>query len=69
MSALAQSYTVTNIEITIDAEEQHRLSISLDLIETLALHKNFKDWGEPGWQFKRMVAGAKCFHFAKNLAY
>ena len=33
-----------NVEITIDAEEQDRLSLSLYIIEKLAYEKNIKDW-------------------------
>ena len=36
-----------NVEITIDAEEQDRLSISLHIIEKLAQEKTIKDW--PGF--------------------
>ena len=33
-----------NVEITIDAEEQDRLSLSLYIIEKIAYEKNIKDW-------------------------
>lgn len=70
VSALANLAQSQNVEITIDAEEQHRLSISLDLIETLALHKNFKDWDGLGLAVQAYgKRGLNVFHFAKNLAH
>jgi len=36
-----------NVEITIDAEEQDRLSISLEIIKIMAQSKKIKDW--PGF--------------------
>ena len=36
-----------NVEITIDAEEQDRLSLSLHIIEKIAFEKKIKDW--PGF--------------------
>ena len=38
-----------DVEITIDAEEQHRLSISQDLIEEVAMSKKLKDWNGLGF--------------------
>jgi len=37
-----------DVEITIDAEEQDRLSLSLHIIEKLAYEKNIRDWPEFG---------------------
>jgi len=38
----------SDVEITIDAEEQDRLSISLHIIEQLAFEKKIKDWPDFG---------------------
>ena len=37
-----------DVEITIDAEEQDRLSVSLELIEKILLNKKYKDWNNIG---------------------
>ena len=37
-----------NVEITIDAEEQDRLSVSLQLIKAILLDKKYKDWNNIG---------------------
>ena len=48
-----------NVEITIDAEEQDRLSISLHIIEKLAQEKTIKDW--PGFGIALQAYGKRSF--------
>ncbi len=48
-----------NVEITIDAEEQDRLSISLHIIEKLAKEKLIKDW--PGFGIALQAYGKRSF--------
>ncbi len=48
-----------NVEITIDAEEQDRLSLSLHIIEKLAYEKNTKDW--PGFGIALQAYGKRSF--------
>ena len=48
-----------NVEITIDAEEQDRLSISLHIIEKLAQEKLIKDW--PGFGIALQAYGKRSF--------
>ena len=48
-----------NVEITIDAEEQDRLSISLHIIEKLAKEKTIKDW--PGFGIALQAYGKRSF--------
>ena len=47
------------VEITIDAEEQDRLSISLYIIEKLAFEKKIKDW--PGFGIALQAYGKRSF--------
>ncbi len=56
------------VEITIDAEEQDRLSISLFIIEKLAQEKKLKDW--PGFGIALQAYGKRSFdviHWVNNL--
>ena len=46
-----------NVEITIDAEEQDRLSISLEIIKIMAQSKNIKDW--PGFGIALQAYGKR----------
>ena len=46
-----------NVEITIDAEEQDRLSISLHIIKKLAFEKKIKDW--PGFGLALQAYGKR----------
>ena len=48
-----------NVEITIDAEEQDRLSLSLHIIENLANEKKIKDW--PGFGIALQAYGKRSF--------
>ena len=48
-----------DVEITIDAEEQDRLSLSLHIIEKLAYEKNIKDW--PGFGIALQAYGKRSF--------
>ena len=48
-----------NVEVTIDAEEQDRLSLSLHIIEKLAYEKNIKDW--PGFGIALQAYGKRSF--------
>ena len=48
-----------DVEITIDAEEQDRLSLSLHIIEKLAYEKNTKDW--PGFGIALQAYGKRSF--------
>jgi RHH-type proline utilization regulon transcriptional repressor/proline dehydrogenase/delta 1-pyrroline-5-carboxylate dehydrogenase len=48
-----------NVEITIDAEEQDKLSISLHIIEKLAQEKTIKDW--PGFGIALQAYGKRSF--------
>ena len=48
-----------DVEITIDAEEQDRLSLSLHIIEKLALEKKIKDW--PGFGIALQAYGKRSF--------
>ena len=47
------------VEITIDAEEQDRLSLSLYIIEKLALEQKIKDW--PGFGIALQAYGKRSF--------
>ena len=49
----------SDVEITIDAEEQDRLSISLHIIEQLAFEKKIKDW--PGFGIALQAYGKRSF--------
>ena len=46
-----------DVEITIDAEEQDRLSLSLHIIEQLAFEKKIKDW--PGFGIALQAYGKR----------
>ena len=48
-----------DVEITIDAEEQDRLSLSLHIIEKLAYEKNIRDW--PGFGIALQAYGKRSF--------
>ena len=48
-----------DVEITIDAEEQDRLSLSLHIIEKLAYGKNIRDW--PGFGIALQAYGKRSF--------
>ena len=48
-----------NVEITIDAEEQDRLSLSLHIIEKIAFEKKIKDW--PGFGIALQAYGKRSF--------
>tara|TARA_B100001057_G_scaffold144297_1_gene144145 strand:- start:24163 stop:27201 length:3039 start_codon:yes stop_codon:yes gene_type:complete len=47
LTELVKYAQTKDVEITIDAEEQDRLSLSLHIIENLAFNKNLKEW--PGF--------------------
>ena len=53
------------VEITIDAEEQDRLSLSLYIIERLALEQKIKDW--PGFGIALQAYGKRSFDVIKNI--
>ena len=55
LAALAKSY---NIGFNIDAEEADRLDLSLDLLESLALHPALSDWN--GLGFVVQAYGKRC---------
>ena len=48
LEALVDLAFTKNVEVTIDAEEQDRLSVSLELIEKILLNKKYKDWNNIG---------------------
>ena len=48
-----------DVEITIDAEEQDRLSLSVHIIEKLAYEKNIRDW--PGFGIALQAYGKRSF--------
>ena len=48
LEALVDLAFKKNVEVTIDAEEQDRLSISLELISNILLKKEYKDWDNIG---------------------
>ena len=48
-----------DVEITIDAEEQDRLSLSLHIIKKLAYEKNIRDW--PGFGIALQAYGKRSF--------
>ena len=48
-----------DVEITIDAEEQDRLSLSLHIIEKIAFEKKIKDW--PGFGIALQAYGKRSF--------
>ncbi len=48
-----------DVEITIDAEEQDKLSLSLHIIEKLAYEKNIRDW--PGFGIALQAYGKRSF--------
>ena len=48
LEALVDLAFTKNVEVTIDAEEQDRLSVSLELIEKILLNKKYKDWKNIG---------------------
>tara|TARA_B100001175_G_scaffold240530_1_gene206875 strand:+ start:14629 stop:17670 length:3042 start_codon:yes stop_codon:yes gene_type:complete len=52
-----------DVEITIDAEEQDRLSLSLHIIEQLAQEKKIKDW--PGFGIALQAYGKRSFDTIK----
>ena len=49
-----------NVEITIDAEEQDRLAISLEIIKIMASSKKIKDW--PGFGMALQAYGKRCMN-------
>jgi len=53
------------VEITIDAEEQDRLSLSLYIIEKLALEQKIKDW--PGFGIALQAYGKRSFDVIEHI--
>ena len=48
LEALVDLAFKKDVEVTIDAEEQDRLSVSLEIIEKILLNKKYKDWSNIG---------------------
>ena len=48
LEALVDLAFKKDVEVTIDAEEQDRLSVSLELVEKILLNKKYKDWNNIG---------------------
>ena len=59
LKALVNYAQSKDVEITIDAEEQDRLSLSLHIIEKLAYEKNIRDW--PGFGIALQAYGKRSF--------
>jgi RHH-type proline utilization regulon transcriptional repressor/proline dehydrogenase/delta 1-pyrroline-5-carboxylate dehydrogenase len=55
--ALTELGKANNVEITIDAEEQDRLGISLEIIKIISMSKNIKNW--PGFGMALQAYGKR----------